>query len=111
MTGGIVTSIIVIIMLTYGTIKMIQLFSHHNPNVTEHIEKTVFDSSERLDLNEIAFQLAFSVVGYHSRELKNDPRYVKYLVRIFGRKDGKEYEKIIPYHLCEEKDWARFPPA
>ena len=111
MTGGIVTSIIVIIMLTYGIIKMIQLFSHHNPNVTEHIEKTVFDSSERLDLNEIAFQLAFSVVGYHSRELKNDPRYVKYLVRIFGRKDGKEYEKIIPYHLCEEKDWAGFSPA
>ena len=111
MTGGLVTSLIVIIMLIYGSIKIIQLITFHNPNVTEHLEKTVFDSSEQLDLNKIGFKLAFSVTGYHSRELKNDPRYVKYLVRIFGIKDGKEYEKFIPYHKCEEKDWAEFPPA
>ena len=46
MTGGIVSGIILIIMLIYGTIKLIQLESRHNPNVTEHIEKANFDYSE-----------------------------------------------------------------
>ena len=50
--------------------------------------------------------MAFTVEGYHSRERKDDPAYVKYLVRIFGRKNRVEYEKFIPYHLCEDEDWA-----
>ena len=41
----------------------------------------------------------------------NDPRFVKYMVRIYGIKDGVEYEKMIPYHKCTEEDWAQFPPA
>ena len=42
--------------------------------------------------------------------MKDDPRYVKYLVRIFGKKEGKEYEKFIPFHKCTDEDWAEFPP-
>ena len=63
-----------------------------------------------MNLNDINFRLAFSVEGYHSREMKNKPEYVKYLVRIFGIKEGKEYETIVPYHKCTDADWAEFPP-
>ena len=48
--------------------------------------------------------------GYHSQEQKNDSRYVKYLVRLYGVNEGKEFEKIIPYHKCTDADWAQFPP-
>ena len=48
----------------------------------------VFDFNERLSLKEIDFRMAFSVEGYHSRERKDDPRYVKYLVRTFIIEDG-----------------------
>ena len=106
MTGGLVTFAIFVVMLIYASIKMIQMYEHHNPQVAQFTEKTVFDFNEKLDLNAINFRLAFTVEGYHSREQKNDPRYVKYLVRIFGIKDGKEYEKFIPYHECTEEDWA-----
>lgn len=41
--------------------------------------------------------------------MKNDPKYVKYLVRIFGKKGGVEYETFIPYQKCTEEDWAEFP--
>ena len=102
MTGGIITFSIVVVMLIYASIKMIQMIDHHNPQVAQFTEHTVFDYNEKLDLNEIGFRLAFSVEGYHSREQKNDPRYVKYLVRIFGIKDGKEYERFIPYHKCTD---------
>ena len=41
--------------------------------------------------------------------MKDDPKYVKYLVRIFGKKEGKEYETFIPFQKCTEEDWAEFP--
>ena len=34
MTGGVLTFVIVTIFFIYGTIKMIQLVSRHNPNVS-----------------------------------------------------------------------------
>ena len=105
------TFAIFVVMLIYATIKAIQMYEHHNPQVSQYTEKTVFDFNEKLDLNEINFRLAFTVEGYHSREQKNDPRYVKYLVRIFGIHNGKEYERFIPFHNCTEEDWEQFPPV
>lgn len=42
--------------------------------------------------------------------MKDDPRYVKYVVRLFGRKDGVSYENFIPYHKCTDADWEDFYP-
>ena len=68
--------------------------------------------NDRLNFNDIKFRFAFTIEGYLDREMKNDPRYVKYLVRIFGIKDGVEYQTFIPYHKCTDADWAQFyPPA
>ena len=53
-------------------------------------------------MNDIGFKVAFTVENYLTREIKNDPRYVKYLVRIFGVEDGQEFEKMIPFHKCTE---------
>ena len=34
------------------------------------------------------------------------------LVRLFGKLDGKNYERIIPHRRCEPEDYDRFaPPA
>lgn len=110
--GGLLTCIILIVTLAYAAVKFVQLMGKHNPNVSEVWERNIHDSNDRLSLNAINFKMAFSVEGYHVREMKNDPRYVKYLVRIFGIHEGKEYEKFIPYHKCTEADWAEFaPPA
>ena len=87
-SGGIITVIIYLIMITYSTIKFVQLSQKHNPNVSQYTEKNFFDSSERVNLNEINFRLAFSVEGYHTRQMKDDEQFVKYLVRIYGKKDG-----------------------
>lgn len=54
--------------------------------------------------------MAFAVEGYLSRELKDDPKYVKYLARSFGIKNGVEFERILPFHKCTEDDWDMFPP-
>ena len=92
-------------MLVYGTIKIIHLFSKHNPNVVTVYEKNNFDYKERLDLNQIDFRLAFSVEGYHDRVFKNSSQYVKYFARIFGVNNDEEYEVMLDLHQCEQSDW------
>ena len=77
LTGGIMTFVIFVILLSYGSLKCFHLITKHNANVTIVEDLDVFDFSEKLNLNEVNFRFAFSVVGYHSREIKNDPRYVK----------------------------------
>lgn len=104
-SGGLTTFLIIVVMLAYASIKTIQLFSKHHNNVVQITEKNFFDYHDRLDLNEIGFRLAFSVEGYHSRERKDDPRYVKYFVRIFGVNQDREYEKVLGFHECTRADW------
>ena len=105
------TFVIVVIMLAYASIKMIQLYDKQNPNVSQFIKKNDLDFNDRLNLNEIGFRLAWSVEGYNSLVRKDDPRYVKYLVRLFRKENGKPYEQFIPYHDCTEEDWAQFAPV
>ena len=82
----------------------------HNPNVSEVTEKSVYDSTEILNFNDEDFRFAFTVEGYLDSEVKDDPAYVKYIVRVVGRKGGEWYERHIPYHKCEESDWEEFAP-
>ena len=105
------TVIIFSIMLTYSTIKFVQLTEKHNPNISQFMEKFHHDYNTQMDLNEINFRLAFSVEGYHTRKIKDDERYVKYLVRIYGKKNGREYDYLINYHKCKVEDWNKFPPT
>ena len=43
-------------------------------------------------------------------KIKDDPRYVKYIVRLRGAREGRKFEKIIPFHKRTDADWAQFPP-
>ena len=108
MTGGLFTFLVCIVLMVYSTIKLLQLVDKHNPNVSEVKELDFYNFEEILNLKEIGFKIAFSVEGYHSRDMKNDPRYVKYLVRTFGIKDGEQFEVILPYHKCTDEDWDTF---
>lgn len=86
------------------------LIDKHNPLISEVTEKGVFDSSEIMNLNEEGFRFAFTFEGKLDRERKDDPAYVKYLVRLKGLKNGEKYEKILPYHDCTDSDWQEFAP-
>ena len=82
-----------------------------NPNVSEVYELDFYNYDEVVRLRDIDFHIAFSVESYFDRSMKDNPKYVKYLVRTYGRKNGVEFEHILPTHKCEEADWALFPPA
>ena len=61
-------------------------------------------------MNERDFRIAFSFEGYLDEVLKVDPRYVKWIFRIWGAKNNEKYERILPYHKCTPEDYAEFYP-
>ena len=81
LTGGIFTLFITVIILIYSSLKLLQLASKENPNVSEVNELDFYNFKEVLSLQEIDFKIAFSVEGYLDKEIKDEPKYVKYLVR------------------------------
>ena len=109
-TGGFLSIGIIIVMMSYAYLKLDQLMAKHNPNISTLNEQAVYDSSEVLDFTEINFRVAFSMVSFFGRETKDDPRYVKYFARHFGKVDGVWYEEMLPIHKCTEEDWALFDP-
>jgi len=107
-TGGCLSLVVLMVFLTYGVIKLQHLMDKHNPFISEVTEKNRFDYNTRLNLNEINFKMAFSVEGYLDNQVRDDPRYVKYIVRIYGKKNDVEYQELIPFHKCTKDDWDHF---
>ena len=50
--------------------------------------------------------MAWSVEGVLDKKNKDDPKYVKWIVRLIGKENGTWYEKILPHYKCTEDDYA-----
>ena len=110
LTGGISTFIILIIFIAYGSLKAIHLKEKKNPDILSLTEKGVFDSSHVLNLDDMGFKFAWTIENYLDNQRRDDPAYVKYLVRYYSSKDGVESNRLLTYHRCNETDWIDFAP-
>lgn len=54
--------------------------------------------------------MALTVENFLDQKNKFDPRYVKLIVRTFGKNRGVNYEKVLDYHNCTEEDYEQFNP-
>ena len=107
--GGFCTLIISTIIMLYASVKFIHLQTRHNPRLSMYYSNVPPDFS--VSLNEKNMRFAFAIEDFLvPKQLKNDPDYVKWVVRLFGRKDGKYFQKQLPYHICTEEDYADFYP-
>ena len=61
-------------------------------------------------MNAIHSHIAFAFEGFLDKTLKDDNRYVKWIFRIYGTDNGKKYERLLPYHVCTQEDYASFYP-
>ena len=63
------------------------------------------------NLNERKFRFALTVESYYEPMVqKNDPKYVKYIFQIFGKRKGKYFQRVLPYHKCTDEDYKEFNP-
>ena len=108
--GGTITFAILSVSLIYSCIKIIQMVNGDNPIISALVLPSFFGAEDILNLYEVNFRMAFTIEGYVVRERKNDPRYVKWLVRFYGIKNGQPFNEWIDYHECTEEDYSEFSP-
>ena len=108
--GTICTLMIFLCLIIYASAKFVQLQSHHNPNISTHNEVKFYKSEDPINLNKVNFRFAVSFEDYHTQKSKFDPRYVKYLIRLYFTEDGVEKEKILEHHECTDEDYNEFFP-
>ena len=107
--GSCVSLSILVLIFFYAMVKLNVLFSKVNPNITEVKEDWAIQDEE-LNPVDNGLRFAWHAESFHSKYTIDDPRYVKMLVRLYGKKDGKIFEKIIDHHKCTEDDMAKFAP-
>ena len=74
--------------------------------LSEHTIAEYYGSTDRVNLNERKFRLAFTYEGYYDKMMKNDPRYTRIINRIRYKKSGVFGEKLLNTHKCTEEDLA-----
>ena len=111
LAGAIMSFAIFTIMLIYGTIKMIQLTSRSNPNIASFVQSNYFDGTHVVNFEKQGLRFAFGIEGQLDRALKDDPRYVKWMVRaMYKVSENERAEKLLPFHRCTEADYDAFSP-
>ena len=104
--GGIISTCILTLVFIYAGIKFNHLINRENPNINKIDIEDYYSVEEVLNLTEIGFRVAWSVEGNLDKQNKIDSKYVKWLSRISGKKDGEWYQKIMPIHKCNEDDFT-----
>ena len=108
--GSILSGIVILVMLFYGANKYIQLLQRSNPTISSYIERNAITKYDEVNVRDVGLRFAFGFEGKLDQRLKDDPKYVKMLVRTVSRVDGVEHEKIFPYRKCQPSDYDDFSP-
>ena len=108
--GSFISLSMLLVLAVYADYKLAILISRKNPIVSFFVEEQALTSEQKLNLRDAGLRFAWTIEGYIDKKKKVDPRYVKYLVRTYGAKDGKTYEKIFDYHECTEEELKQFAP-
>ena len=108
--GGVLSFAIGFIMLMYATIKCVQMLSRANPNISSYLQTNALDSSQVVNFKDNGVRFAFGVEGYLDKQLKDDPRYVKWIVRFVTKVDGVKEERFVDVHKCTAADLDEFAP-
>ena len=87
--GGLLTIALMVTMLLYAGIKLTMLVNQENPNVSTFMEELMLTSDDKLNLKDAGMRFAWSIEHYTNKKLLNDPRYVKILMRMSGRRNGE----------------------
>ena len=80
-TGGICSILIVVLILVYGLLKWLELMDKKNPYLSSYKQEQFTNEENPINLNAMNSRIAFLFEGFSDTELKDDSRYVKWIVR------------------------------
>ena len=96
----------------YASLKFSHLVDRHSPVWSSFYKENYYESGEGIDIVERNVKLAFTIEDSDGKpKQKNDPRYVKWLVKLAGFLNGRAFERIYSYHRCTDEDYDSFNPV
>ena len=109
--GGFCTLILVMTILSYGLLKFSYLITKPSPIINSYLTDHEGEGYS-INLNDRNYKFAFTVETYKEPLMRiDDPRYVKYIVREYGRRSGKYYQRVLNYHNCTSEELDDFYPV
>ena len=109
--GGLWTFAVLTFAFMYAGFKLTHLASKKNPTIIETEVSNYVDNNTMIPYKDLGFKAAFGLYKFFSGELVDDPRYVKWIVRHRGMKNGKEFERVLPVHKCTYEELSKFNPV
>ena len=106
--GALVSLFQITLVILFASVKFIELESRAGYDISSHDQLYLSSRSNPANFSELDFKVAVSFVGYRDQQFKNDSKYVKWITRMVGSRDGHQYEKILPHHKCTEADLESF---
>ena len=80
--------------------------------MSEYFKENEFANGFPVNLKQRNFRMAVNVEDYHKPyELKDDPKYVKWIFRMYGMRDGVYFQRVLDYHICTDADYDEFYPT
>lgn len=95
------------LMIIYASIKFSVLMERHNPNISTTEEFSALKDSDKINLDSSGLRIAWHAENF-DRKVLHDPRYVKFVIMLYGIKNGKETAKAVKYHECNEDELRQF---
>ena len=101
--GGVTTLIIATTVLLYAVIKFNHLSTRHNPHMSSYLQDIPQKESVDISDDSYKFKIALSIEDFiDSNEMKNDPKYTKWLFRLYTKENGVASHRELATHRCTE---------
>ena len=107
--GGFLSLTIGLVTILFALQKFQHLLQRRNPSINYRTEfNELHDAS--FDLGQPDFQIAFGLESRYNHSILNDPRYVRWGVRLYTAENGPDTTRSVRLRPCTEADYEKFYP-
>jgi len=78
-----------LLTFAYALIRLEYLILKKDPNINIVSELNVFDETDKLNLNEKGYRIAFVLEDYITLKTKGSSEYIRYIGQVWTEVDGK----------------------
>ena len=79
--GSTLSVLLLLLLLFYGANKFTHLMERRNPTISSYTESEAVTKFDVTNLRDVGIRFAFGIEGFLDKKLKDDPAYVKWIVR------------------------------
>lgn len=80
--------LVVLTIMAYAAFKMVTLIERQQPTISSYLQRGEITPNDALNLRKAGMNFAFGVEGFLDGKVKDDPRYVKLMLRYHGVRNG-----------------------